>query len=239
MNFFILILVLCLFIFLFALHFLAEDDFVLTRRDISLEKLFNIVFIICGVALFFSRFFYGVFISKSIFANPFLFLLFPYYPGLSLLGGIVGGLIALFLWQSKDASFPRLRLFDFFSSALLCVLPIGFFGYFAMAGDSVLSLKPIFILLTYLALVILAMIFIFPKLMEGKIKDGTAGFIFLTSFSFISLISHTLVKFNFLNYFKNLENIALLVMFFTSLILLFRQESLWTKIMEIRKKYQN
>ena len=50
------------------------------------------------------------------------------------------------------------------------------------------------------------------------------------SFSLISLISNALVKFKFLDYFKNLENLTLIAMLFLSLGLLVRQEKLLDRL---------
>src|SRR3989344_3571191 len=103
MQFFFLILLTCLFIFLYCVYVLTNDDFIFLRRDVTMEKVFNIIFVGSLFSLFTARLFYGLFYSKGIFANVFVFLVFPYFPGLSLLGGVLGaGTFILFLARKKD-----------------------------------------------------------------------------------------------------------------------------------------
>ncbi|MDP2649635.1 MAG: prolipoprotein diacylglyceryl transferase, partial [bacterium] len=131
MQFFILVLMVCLFIFLYCVYVLANDDFIFLRRDVTMEKLFNMIFLGAFISLFGSRLFYGFFHAKGILVNPLVFLLIPYFPGLSLLGGVVGaGVYFLFLAKRKENSLPLGRISDFFSIAFLISLPIGFLGYF-------------------------------------------------------------------------------------------------------------
>ena len=90
MNFYIIVLSICLFVSLFLIYTLSKEDFILLRKDISMDKLFNFIFLIFIVGLFSSRVIYAIIYSPRMFLNPLLFLLFPYFPGLSLLGGVVG-----------------------------------------------------------------------------------------------------------------------------------------------------
>src|ERR1035437_1315616 len=102
MQFFILVLLICFFVFLYCVHVLANDDFIFLRRDVTMDKIFNIIFLGALVSIFFSRFFYGL-SAKNILSYPFTFLLIPYFPGLSLLGGVVGaGAYLLFLMKRQE-----------------------------------------------------------------------------------------------------------------------------------------
>ena len=110
MQFFILILLICLFVFLYCVFVLANEDFVFLRQDVTMEKIFNIIFIGGLISLFFARLFYE-FSAKNIFSNPLVFLLIPYFPGLSLLGGVAGaGAYFLFLKIRKENSLPLGRI---------------------------------------------------------------------------------------------------------------------------------
>src|SRR3990167_7333740 len=93
MQFFILVLLVCLIVFLFCVHFLAKDDLILLRKDVSMEKFFNLIFLGAIFCLLSARLFYGIFHATTILLNPIVLLLFPYFPGLSLVLGAIGGAI--------------------------------------------------------------------------------------------------------------------------------------------------
>jgi prolipoprotein diacylglyceryltransferase len=234
MQFFILVLLVCLFVFLYCVYVLSNDDFIFLRRDVTMEKLFNIIFIGALASLFFSRLFYG-FSAKNILSNPFVFMLFPYFPGLSLLGGVVGaGAYFLFLMRRQENLLPLGRIYDFFSIAFLISLPIGFIGYSLFLGKG-MEIKLGVEAILYFSLFIVFLKFFLPRLLNGKLKEGTIAYLFLICFSVISLISNAFSKINILGYFKNFENIALILIFLSLLVMLARHESLLLKIKQLKK----
>jgi len=229
MQFFILVLLICLFIFLYCVYLLANDDFIFLRRDVTMERIFNVILIGALISLFFARLFYGGFHAKNILSNPFVFLLFPYFPGLSLLGGVIGtGAVFLYLTTRKKNQLPLGRLSDFFSIAFLITLPIGFLGYF-MFADGLPVVEAGSLVISYLVLFIIFLRFFLPSLLNGKLKEGTITFMFLICFSIISLISNAYPKIDLLSFIKNPENLILIVVFFTSVVFLIKQESLLRK----------
>lgn len=237
MQFFILVLLICLFIFLYCIYLLAEDDFIFLRKDLTMERLFNIIFLGSLCSLFFGRLFYGLFHAKGILLNPLVFLLFPYFPGLSLLGGILGtGAVFLFLSTRKKNSLPLGRMSDFCSIAFLITLPIGFLGYFMLSEAGFPVIKAGSLIIVYLVLFIIFLRFLLPRLLSGKFKEGTITFIFLICFSAVTFISNAFPRINFLNFFRNFENLILAAIFFIAIILLFKQENLLLKIKELRRK---
>lgn len=236
MQFFILVLFICLFVFLYSVYLLANDDFIFLRRDVTMERLFNIVFLGALVDLFFARFFFGIFNSHSIFVNPLVFLLFPYYPGLSLLGGVLGvGVIFGFLATRKKNPLPLGRLADLFSIAFLISVPIGYLGYFMFSENGFSVVRAGSLVITYLILFVVFLSFLLPQLLNGKFKEGTITFLFLISFSVVNLISNAFLKMNFLDYFKNPENLMLIVVFITSAVFLIKQKGLMSKIKKLRR----
>ncbi len=234
MQFFILVLLICLFVFLYCVYLLANDDFIFLRRDVTMERLFNIIFLGGLISLFFARLFYGLFYAKNILLNPFVFLLFPYFPGLSLPGGVLGaGAMLLFLATRKKSTLPLGRLADFFSIAFLITLPIGFLGYFMLSEDgSVIRMGSLVI--TYLILFVVFLRFLLPQLLNGKFKEGTITLIFLISFSLINLVSNAFPTINILDFAKNFENLILLATLIASTAFLIRQEDLLSKIKKLR-----
>ena len=230
MQFFIFVLLVCLFVFLYCVYLLSNDDFIFLRRDLTMERLFNIIFLGSLSCLFFARLFYG-FHAKSILANPFVFLLFPYFPGLSLLGGVLGGgVIFLFLRARRENSLPLGRMSDFFSIAFLITLPIGYLGYFMFSEDGFSSIRTGSLVITYLILSVIFLRFLLPQLLNGKFKEGTIAFLFLISFSVVNLISNAFSKMSFLDFFKNLENLIFLAVLIALSVFLIKQENLLLKI---------
>lgn len=237
MQFFFLILLVCFFIFLYCVFVLANDDFIFLRRDVTMEKLFNTIFLGSFFSLFTARFFYGLFYAKDIFSNLLVFLLFPYFPGLSLLGGVVGiGVYFFFLRTRKKDPLPLGRMSDFFSIAFLISLPVGFISslMFLEKGSSIMNLGIQAVL--YFILFIIFLKFLLPKLLSGKIKEGSIALLFLISFSLVGLISNLFPKINFLDYFKNFENLISITTVIASAFLLIKREGFLLRIKELRRK---
>ena len=234
MQFLILVILLCFFIFLFALYLLTRDDFVLIRKDATLDMTFNMAFITFAVSVLSSRILYITLNPSLDFLNPLVFLLFPYYPGLSLLGGAVGGVLFLLL-ISKQQKFPMGRLLDFFSISFLSVLPIGTIGYFLLGRQNLFTIAPISLVLVYTILFFIFIKILLPRFLSRRLKDGTIGLIFLICFAVISLVGNFIGRVgNLLN--LGLEDLILIIMLYASLVFLFRQEKLLTKIKKFKLK---
>jgi len=238
MEFFILVLLVCLLIFLASLFLLAGDDLVFLRRDISMERVFDMGLVMAILSLLGARILYVMLNPSSGFLNPLVFIMFPYFPGLSLTGALVGGLFAFFLFYAKDAKAPKGRLLDFFSISFLATLPPGFLGFLLLSlGDKEAKhFHIIGLIVVFIILLIVILKFSLPALLSGKLKDGTIGVIFLISFSIISLIENAIDRGG-----KNLlsggiEDVALLLIFFVSLVFLFRQEKLISRIKKLNLK---
>ncbi|OGH19960.1 MAG: hypothetical protein A3D74_03620 [Candidatus Levybacteria bacterium RIFCSPHIGHO2_02_FULL_37_13] len=234
MHLLILVILLCFFIFLFALFVLTRDDFVLIRKDVTLDVVFNISFVAFAVSLTSSRILYVILNPSSDFLNPLVFLLFPYFPGLSLLGAVAGGVLFLVI-ICKQLKLPIGRLIDYFSISFLSSLPIGIIGYFLLEGENLFKMGPIILVLVYTVLFFILIKILLPRLLSGRLKDGTIGLIFLICFSLISLISGFMARGK--NMFNlGLEDLILVITLYASLVFLFRQEKLLTKIKKLKLK---
>ena len=199
MQFFIFVLLICLFIFLYCVYVLANEDFIFLRRDVTMEKIFNIIFLGSLISLFMSRLFYG-FSAKDIFANPLVFLLIPYFPGLSLLGGVVGaGAYLLFLMRHRKNPLPMGRMCDFFSIAFLISLSVGFIGNFMFSEEGIAFIKAGVQAVLYFILFIIFLKFFLPQLLSGKFKEGKITFLFLICFSVVNLVANAFLKIKILD----------------------------------------
>src|SRR5256885_4366774 len=122
----LIILIPAFFIFLYTLYTLAKDDYILIRRNISAEDIFDISFLVGISSLIFSRFFY--FLVHPFTNQNILFLIFSTKGQFSLFGGFLGGVLVLYL-ISKYRRIPLGRVFDFFVFSFIVCLPFGFLGY--------------------------------------------------------------------------------------------------------------
>lgn len=202
---------------------MAYDDYVLIKKGITLEDVFNTVFVCSLISLLFGRIFYIIFHPEPIFLNPLGFLLFPYFPGLSLTGGIIGGVLAL-LTYSKTKKFPLGRVFDFFALSFVLVLPIGLMGYIFLSKDITLGNNVKLVL--YLIILIVSNIYLYPKASALEIKDGSLAILFLIFFSLITLLGSAIDHPGIGPFLGNLENFMLLGILIISLGLLLKQEIL-------------
>src|ERR1035437_4745678 len=209
MHFLIFVLIICFIIFLFSLYFLANGDLIIVRKDMPMDKVFNTAFLTAFVALFFARFFYVIFYPREVFFNPLGFLLFPYFYGLSLLGGVLGGSVFLTLYAGYQ-KLPVGRTFDFFAVAFLSILPIGILGFFILTGKSYFP-SLAFSFLAYVVLFVLFIKIMLRASIRGKIKNGNLGTIFLFCFSIVTFLSGIIS--NFKNFkLISLENFTILVL---------------------------
>ena len=242
MQFFIFVLFICFLVFLFCLYFLVNDDFVLLRRDVSTERIFNIAFLSALASLFGARIFFAFLNQDAKLLSPLVFLAFPYFPGLSLLGGLLGGMAAFFALTRKD-KIPVARLFDFFSISFLCPIFLGYLGYFLLSKSKFFAFWPMSLIIIYLVLFIAFIKYLLPNLLNGRFKEGSIGLIFLISFSVISLVENFVGRFGGKIYFAphhngagfTFEDLILLVILLASSAFLINHEKLMSKIGKIRK----
>ncbi len=221
MQFFIIVLVICLVLFLYRIYHLANDDYVLVKKNITLEDIFNAVFICSFIALLISRIFYVLMNPSPLFFNPLGFLLFPYFPGLSSTGAIIGGTLTLLVY-ARIKEIPVGRVFDFFSISFIFVLPFGVIGYFLLSQD--FTVGNIVKLVLYSVLLIASNVYLYPKASSLEIKDGTISFLFLIFFALISLLVSA-IDHPGTNYFlSHRENFILLSILVVSVSLILKQE---------------
>ncbi len=237
MIFFVLTFILSFFIFLFCIYILARDELILVRKNITLEILFNFTFYTVIISLFFSRLTFVLLHPSKDYLNPLVFLLFPYFPGLSLIGATVSGAAFIFLY-GKIKKWPSGKIFDFFSLAFLVSLPLGFFG-----SQLSTNLGDIFSLVVIPFSLLVSFLFflriLVPISMRNELKDGSLGFIFLIIFSFILLFSD-LIRDGFeKDAFFKIENLLLVLILVFSLIFIFLQERGGRKKKLEKKNFNN
>jgi len=221
MSFFFIILIICLVLFLFRLYHVANDDYILVKKNISLEEIFNCAFFYGLISLLFARIFYVIFNPSPVLLSPLGFLVFPYYPGLSLIGGFMGGAIALLIY-GRWKKFPMGRVFDFFTVSFTFILPFGLIGYLLLSQDFSIGALVKLIIFTIIALA--ANLYLYPKASSLEIKDGSISSLFLIFFSLTMLLTYAIDHSGLSNFISHRENFIYLFLLLTGIILLLKLE---------------
>ena len=220
----------CFFLFLLCLYGLVSEDFVLFRKHITTERICNIAFLAASVALFFARLFYVFFHFAPGFLNPLVFFLFPYFPGLSFAGGVIGGVLFL-LFVSRSQVLPFGKFFDFFALSLFCTMPAGLFLEFIAIKKTPAS----FIVLMVACIAVIFFILCLKRFQKGNLKEGSTGLLSLLCISLAVFIAGFVGKTDKIFFFLNKDDFLLIGIFLVSLISLFRQEKIFEKIVWNRK----
>lgn len=208
-------LLLALIVLLFSLYSLTRDDFILLRKNISMDQIFNISLLAIIVGFFSARFLFVAAHFNPEYLSPLVFLALPYFPGVSIIGGVIGAVLFLLYYTARKKIHTE-RLFDFFTTSLLFSLS---FGY--SIRDIVLLLQKKHIQWPELAvvgiLIVLSFFYLFlfiPKHKRGEMKDGHIGLIFLLCFSVCIFMLDTLSKAQKLFHFIGVEGVVSLLVFF-------------------------
>ena len=219
----IIVLIPAFLIFLYCLYILGRDDITFIRKNVSLEQLFNIAFITFLVGMLAARILYVALNPSRDYLNPLVFFIFPYFPGLSWLGGVLGGSLFL-LYHAKRRKLPVGRIFDYFAISFLCAAPYGIVGSFFL--DNTPRTIDVWLLpIIYMLLFIFFMKIIHPKLMQGNVRHGSAGILVLVIFSLLFFLTSMVQDVQKIYYFVGVEEIVAALIFFFSFILLIKQVS--------------
>lgn len=224
------VLIFSFLVFLFCLYAFSHDDFVLLRKNISKEHIFNITFIILFVGLFFARLFYTVFNPSLGFLNPLVFFLFPYFPGLSLSGGILGGLLFMIFYFQRQ-KLPFARMFDFFCLSFLCAASVGMIVFDVLR---ILQKKTFDIVDVFVPVIALFLFAIFVWfLLREKLKDGSAGLLSIIAFTFLFLFQSIMTK-SLKTFLLSYDEILLVLILFSSVFWLVKEERFLSQLKRIR-----
>lgn len=179
------ILLICLLIFLYSIFSYAKDNFILLRKNVTLEQIFNMTFLCFFFGVFVSRIFYVLENPNTKYFNPLVLLMFPYFPGLSFAGGIAGGFILLF-YLSKKKKQPFWNIFDICSLSFIITEAIGILLVFVVNAITLRSISLVLLIGGIISIVLfIIMTIVFSK---NILKDGSTGF-----FALVIIISHQLI----------------------------------------------
>ncbi len=217
----ILVAFIALFILLFSFHYFSKDDYFFIRKGITMEQLFNVLFI--GL-------FWSIVVARGVFAllnpannllSPLTFILIPYFAGLSMLGGIVGAFIS-YIFLTKRKKIHTGRFLDYFSIAAVSAMPVLLFGNYILQEDKAV-LDNVYLASIYIVLFFIFTKVLFPRFQRGLLKEGSMSLLFLILFSLISLFNDIILLY------KNAillhtEDFLFIGLFFIASMLLVRSE---------------
>lgn len=222
MVFYFLFLFISFLISLFCLYHVSREDFVLMRRNVTLDDIFNIAFVTAFSGLLFARIFYVVFNFAPGFLNPLVFFLVPYYPGLSLMGGVIGGVVSL-IYITKKQRFPIRRVFDLIGLSFLAGLPIGYIGSLFLTTQVNFFLH-LFLPILFFIIFLIAYIYVYPRIITKELKAGMLGTSVLIVVSFSVLLIQILTNYDSGVFFFQPNNSLSLIVFVLSLLYFIKQE---------------
>jgi prolipoprotein diacylglyceryltransferase len=151
-----------------------------------MEQLFNVLFLGLFFTFLISRLFYVILhVNKSYF-NPLVFLLVPYFPGLSLFG-MIAGMFFTFTYLTKRRKINSGRFLDYSALATLAAFPIGLLGM-SLLDQKKEILGWIYMPVLYIVLFTFYVKVLFPKFSRGTLKEGSLSMLFLILFSLVSLL---------------------------------------------------
>ena len=232
MQYFIFLLIFCFFVFLFTLFGLSKDDFVLFRKNVDTEKIFNTAFMVGIWGLFCARLFFVILNFRPIYLNLLAFVLFPYFPGLSLPGGLLGGSILL-IFLLKGKKYPEGRIFDFFIASFLGALCIGAIILF---GIDFYFTKKIPLFIGFQAIISFVLFLIaFRATQNQSIKEGSNGLMSIILLS-VFFIASLLVERPYVWIHIGKESSLWIVNLLVAFIFLLKQDSLFAFFRLIRGK---
>lgn len=202
------------FIYLYWIFFFVKDDFTLLRKNVSADQLFSLSIIGIFVLFFFARLGFVILNPKIIYANPLVFLAFPYYPGFSRAFGIIGIYLHI-VFYTKKKKLPFLRIFDIVVAALGQAIWITAFLDFLKEMIRLHGPKPVeyrFLISGFIFLLwSLAISYMYTA---NKLRDGSIGYIGLAGNAFIFVCSDAIANIFFLH--KSVfsaENIIMCLLF--------------------------
>lgn len=216
------ILVVSFIVFLFGVYTTSHDDFVLVRKNIGIDQIFNLAFLTAGASLSFARLLYVSLHFNEFSYNLIRVIFFPYVPGLSLLGAILGGTFFI-VWYTSSHKVPTLRLLDFFSVSVISTLPVGFLFSAILYKQRIIS-EQFGLTFLYIVIAIFFVFFLLPWQKRGDLQEGSLFLLFGISFTAISLVDDILSKTQKIYSFISIEGIIVFIVLIVSLVLLFKKE---------------
>lgn len=109
----IILIISTLIISFFSLYILSKYDFVLIRKNVSVNQIFDLSFISIVIAFITGRLFFIINEARPELLNPIQFFYILRFPGISMLGFFIGGTICTWFLFRKTKALRR--IYDIFT----------------------------------------------------------------------------------------------------------------------------
>lgn len=212
-----ILFIFCLFLSLFLLYILVRHDFVLARKSLLLQEIFDTTFIAYLAFFAVGRITYILGEGRYGMLNVLKFFYIFKFPGLLFIGGFLGfGTVIYFVFLKKKI---LLRIFDIyclsmyplFLYALVTSYSSGYFLYFNVL------------------IFLLSCIFLGLGIYSYKnytLKDGSITFLFLSLISIFTIVSEFSMRQRIVFSFFTIPQVAAIVIFLISSALLLMHEGM-------------
>ncbi len=211
----------CFIVFLYCLYILGKDDYVLIRKNLSLEQLFDFAFIGVFTGIIFARIFSIIF--HPINGGNFVTQLFSLSGTEYTMTGVVFGCMLAFYLIGKYRKLPIGHLFDFITLAFLSCLPIVYLLsiFFVNRNELVYYL---ILGIFYLVCQMFFWKFLLPRIISNRLRAGTMSGYFFLVFSVVSLLASFINKFGNPSLEFDVEDFLLVGILLGSIVFLLRNE---------------
>ncbi len=213
----IVLFIICLILSLFILYMLVRHDFVLARKSLLLQEIFDTTFFAYLSFLVFGRISYILGEEKFGYFQFIKFFHLIRFPGVLFIGGIAGfGLIIYFIFRKKKI---LARIFDIYSIALypiflFALLTSSQTGYFIYFNIMIFLLSAIFLGLGIYSY------------KNYTLKDGTVAYLFVCLVSIFTIVSEFTQSSRPIFTFFTIPQVFAIGIFLTSSVLLLIHEGM-------------
>ncbi len=219
---FFTIFLIAFFLSLFCFYYYSRDDYFFIRKTITMEQLFNVIFIGSFWGVVSARVVYVVLHPTVAISNPLVLFSIPDNSGFSLLGGITGCFIA-FIFLTKRRKILVGRFLDYIAISLLAALPVGFLGNYIFFKRTN-TVETVYLTVLYMVLFVFFTKVLFPKFQRGNLKEGSISLLFLIMYSLVSLL-HDIVLLYKNEVLLKTEDFLFIGLFFIAAMALVRLET--------------
>lgn len=205
-------LLISLVIFLYTFYYYTRDDFEFIKKGISIEVLYNVLFIGLFVGSVSSRLVYLLLNSYPQSISSTQLHLISKINGISIFGGLLG-LFLTYLILTKQRKIPRIRFIDYVSVALSAAFPLIFLG----------AVANIYLFIMHTILFIFYLYILLPRYINGRLKVGSLSLIFLIMVSLVFSMQDILLLYT-KSILLSKESFLFFGLFFASCLMLVRLE---------------
>lgn len=212
--------ILCFVLSLFILYMLTKHDFVLARKSLLLQEIFDITILGFIAFLVTGRFLYIISVLNFSLLNPLRFFHILKFPGALFLGGLLGLWFVIYIFFKKKKILARLydiyalSLFPLFVFALVSSYSKGYFLYFN-------------ILIFFLSCLFMGIGIYSYK--NYTLKDGSIAFLFVCLVTVFTIISEFSSKSRVIFSFFTIPQVISIIVFICFSILLLSHEGIVSK----------